>query len=234
MNVPDIIFINPAKREASRLLIRELMLAAPPEDLLAGQRTYQEILRCMTEEGAGTRALEIFKAFVGPAKLLKALPVMEHFLDAPNFKIASSDHKSRWLFQVRRFRPIKSTNNKEKGRPSMPWDSVERILSKAPHLAHLYKPAADKQSIKMLGDETQDRMLIKLLDVMAVANVCKAFLKPAELDDEGELVKENGLHYWIASDGKIHGMYSLTETYRPRAGSRVSWLTKSSAIRPRS
>lgn len=209
-------FVEDIVAESKILLIRELMLSAPPEDLLAGQRTYQEILRCMTEEGAGMRALEIFKAFVGPAKLLKALPVMEHFLDAPNFKIASSDHKSRWLFQVRRFRPIKSTNNKEKGRPSMPWDSVERILSKAPHLAHLYKPAADKQSIKMLGDETQDRMLIKLLDVMAVANVCKAFLKPAELDDEGELVKENGLHYWLASDGKIHGMYSLTETFRPR------------------
>jgi hypothetical protein len=30
-------------------------------------------------------------------------------------------------------------------------------------------------------------------------------------------VKENGIHYWLASDGRIHGMMSCTETWRPRA-----------------
>ncbi len=204
-------FVEDIVTESKVILFRELAFFTPPDNPMAAHTVFHEILGCSAQERE--RATEIFKNFVGPTKLQKALPVLEHYLDAPNFKIASSDQKSRWLFQVRRFRPIKSTNNKDKGRPSIPWDSVERILSKAPHLAHLYKPAADKQSIKMLGDETQDRMLIKLLDVMAVANVCKAFLKPAELDDEGELVKENGLHYWIASDGKIHGMYSCTDTW---------------------
>jgi hypothetical protein len=53
----------------------------------------------------------------------------------------------------------------------------------------------------------------ELLRLNAVGNICKAFLKEAEVTEteteEGETVqqvKEKGLHYWVASDKKLHGI----------------------------
>lgn len=140
--------------------------------------------------------------------------LVEHAVSAPTFNIRSGPAKIRWLFHVCGFTPIKSTKNLDKGMPSLAW---EKVMSLPEARRKLFTPAADKQSISMLADQTGDPLLKELLDLLAVGNVSKAFLKEATMDDDtGEVTKENGLHYWVASDGKIHANYSCTETGRPR------------------
>jgi len=201
--------------EAEQLLLNELLLVN--SDPMVGLSVFKEIKDCVKDGKshlAKEKALEVFKKFIGPAKLMAYLPFMEHFLMVDTFKISSTAHKVRWLFSVKKFKPIKSTNQRDKGRPSMSWASVENLK---PNVRSLYTPAADRQTVKMLADETGDLLLLRMLDVMAVANICKIFLKPATLDEDGELVRENGLHYWLAADNRIHGLASCTETWRPRS-----------------
>lgn len=147
-------------------------------------------------------------------KILEAS--FEHFVTAPNFKIRSTDHKRRWLFDVKGYIPIKTTPNKDKGMPSMPW---EKVLEKKPEQQLEYNPSTDQQSIQILAEQHDDELLRKLLQLNAVGNICKGFMKEADLDEDGEVKKENGLHYWVCSDNHIHNNYSTTETGRPR-----SWM----------
>jgi hypothetical protein len=120
----------------------------------------------------------------------------------------------RWLFDVKGLTPVKSTGNREKGIPSVSW---EKVLTYPEAKQKEFTPSVDaKQTLQILSE--QDTLVAKLMDLNAVGNISKSFLKPADIDpDTGELIKENGLHYWIASDGKIHGMWSATETGRPRS-----------------
>jgi len=51
-----------------------------------------------------------------------------------------------------------------------------------------------------------------------VGNLSKAFLKEPDVDEEtGEVTRQNGLHFWLCNDNRIHGQMSTTETGRPRA-----------------
>jgi hypothetical protein len=96
----------------------------------------------------------------------------------------------------------------------MAW---EKVMNMPPDVRKDYQPAADKQSLQIFGETLKDDLIRELLDLNAVGNVLKAFLKPAELDDEGEVVRENGLRYWVCSDNHIHSNTSTTESGRPRA-----------------
>jgi uracil-DNA glycosylase family 4 len=196
--------------EARGLFFKYLM------ELTGGSEKAFEIYQKAMEPTTRNESWTLLKVEAGPGGFEKAEAMFLHFTEAPMFNIRSTSMMRRWLYQVKGLTPVKSTGNKENGSPSVPW---EKVLGYPPEKQKEFTPAADKQTLLILGE--QDILVMKLLDLNAVGNVKKAFLKPAEMDydDEGNLVavKENGLHFWIASDGKVHGMFSATETGRPRA-----------------
>jgi len=226
-------FKNEVQEEGRALLFRAMMALA--SDGMFAQ-VYQDILK-LAAEGKHEEAMSRATAFCLPdwrvetagdtflqakwgaeweARKKAIIPKLEHYLNSPNFKIGSSDHKARWLFDVKGLEPVKSTQQKEKGLPSIPWKTVMNMKDAATRA--LYHPAVDKQTIKLLADDTGDPLLLRMLDILAVGNIAKNCFKPAEIDpDSGELIKENGLHYWIASDMRLHNNYSVTETGRPRS-----------------
>lgn len=159
-------------------------------------------------------AREHFKAAIGLDRLHKEMVFFDHFVEARDFSIRKVDMMRRWLFEVKGFMPIKSTNRKEQGMPSIPW---EKVLELPPERQSLFAPSTDKQTLEILGETYDDNMLRSLLLLNAVGNLCKAFLKEAQVDEDGEVLKEEGLHYFLASDGRVHGQMSTTETGRPRA-----------------
>lgn len=197
-------------KEADKLLLDFLIKHRAGAGVAAFTRM-QAIVRG-TEKNRFEQALGVFKECIGPELLPAGLPTFEHWQCAPQFNIRSQPHMKRWLFGVKGITPIKSTNNKEKGMPSIPW---EKVLSYPPDRQKLYSPSIDKQSLKVFA--TKDPLISELLDLNAVGNLTKAFLRPAEVDDEGNLVREQGLHFWVASNKRVHGQFASTETGRPRA-----------------
>lgn len=149
-----------------------------------------------------------------PDDVPKLKSIFDHYIDSANFNIRSAAHLKRWLFNVKGYEPIKSTSNKEKGLPATSW---EKIKSMPPEAQKNYNPAVDKQTLQILSEKNNDRILRKLLQLNAVGNICKAFLKEADVDVDGNVVKENGLHFYLCSDNRVHGQMSTTETGRPRS-----------------
>jgi uracil-DNA glycosylase family 4 len=143
--------------------------------------------------------------------------LITHWETAPDFNIRSPDQLRRWLFGVEKLTPVKTTNQKAKGLPSMAWEKVQEL---PPDRQALYTPAVDKQTLQILSDKLPT--LNELLHLNAVGNLAKAFFKEAEVftinEETGEEeVIEHGLHAWVASDGRIHGQMSTTETSRSRS-----------------
>jgi DNA polymerase I-like protein with 3'-5' exonuclease and polymerase domains len=191
-----------------------LMVYLMGVDQLQGIRVFDDVC-ALVEEGRNDHAFSKVKAFVGPAKIKEVTDIWNHYIESPLFNIRSHPHMRRWLFGVKKLKPIKTTSNKAEGRPAMPWEKVEEL---PPALQKEYNPAVDKETIKMLGEQSGDPLLAQLLELNSVGNLCKAFLKEADIDPEtGEVVKENGLHFWISADSRIHGQMSTTETARPRS-----------------
>jgi len=141
---------------------------------------------------------------------------LAHWAESPNFNIRSSDQMSRWLFDFEGLTPIKTTNQKAKGLPSMAWEQVMKLPKDK---QALYKPAVDKQTLAILSEQLP--AIDELLDLNAVGNLSKAFFKEPDIFEDpntGEEVREeHGLHAWLASDTRVHGMMSTTETGRPRS-----------------
>jgi len=139
-----------------------------------------------------------------------------HLAESPGFNIRSSKQMATWLFDFEELMPIKSTNQKAKGLPSMAW---EKVLELPEDRQKLYMPAVDKQTLQILSEQLDT--IDELLNLNAVGNLSKAFLKEPDVfinADTGEEVSdENGIHSWVASDERLHNMYSSTETGRPRA-----------------
>jgi uracil-DNA glycosylase family 4 len=158
-------------------------------------------------------SLDKLKAAFGTDHVSDAIAIHGHYLNAPEFNIRAPEQMRRWLFDIKQYEPVKSTNKKEQGFPSMDWSKVKNLPK---DVRQNYAPSVDKQSLQMFSVTYKDPVLNLLLDFNAVGNAAKAFLKPAEYDDDGELVKENGLHYWIAKDGRVHYNSSVTETARNR------------------
>ena len=140
------------------------------------------------------------------------IPAWEHFLCAPSFNERTPQLR-RYLFDVKKYTPVKSTKQKDRGIPSISW---KKILTFPPERQKQFTPQQDKQTIEILSFTHNDDTLRLLLQYLAVGNICKQFLKPADVDEDGEVERENGIHYWIASDGHIHGQTSATETGRLR------------------
>lgn len=149
-----------------------------------------------------------------PDDVPKLKSIFDHYIDSANFNIRSAAHLKRWLYNVKGYEPVKSTSNKEKGLPATSW---EKIKSMPPEAQKNYNPAVDKQTLQILSEKNNDIILRKLLQLNAVGNICKAFLKEADVDADGNVVKENGLHFYLCSDNRVHGQMSTTETGRPRS-----------------
>jgi uracil-DNA glycosylase family 4 len=150
--------------------------------------------------------------------------IIAHWEEAPAFNIRSPDQMARWLFDFEELIPIKSTNQKAKGLPSMAW---EKVLELPADRQAMFKPAVDKQTLAILSEQLP--AIDELLNLNAVGNLSKAFLKEPDVyvdEDTGEEVtEEHGLHAWLASDGRVHGQMSATETGRPRswAPNTLNW-----------
>lgn len=138
----------------------------------------------------------------------------EHMLASPSFNIRSPEMLKRWLFSAKGYQPIKSTANKEKGLPSTDW---AKVMAMPESRRKGYNPAVDKQTLVILAEKHKDPLLMNLLQLNAVGNICKAFLSQPERDANGQIIEEAGLIAWIASDGRVHGQFSMTETGRPRS-----------------
>lgn len=172
------------------------------------------VLNVLDTEGYDAAWKEL-KQIVPLAEVGRFKVILEHLFEAPDFKRTSSKAMCRWLFDVEGLTPIKSTSQRAKGLPSMSWEKVQELPEDR---RKLYHPAADKQTIQILADQLP--LLNRVLDISAVGTICRSFLKEPTyyIDDDGiECVDEHGLHQWIADDGRIHGMYSTTETGRPRS-----------------
>lgn len=139
---------------------------------------------------------------------------IEHAHGASGFNLRSVTDMRRWLFDVKQYTPVKSTANKAKGVPATDW---AKVMSWKPAKREGLVPAVDKQTLQILSAANQDPVLVELLELNAVGNIRKAFLKEPERNEEGEIVEEAGLHAWVAPDQRVHGQMSMTETSRPRA-----------------
>lgn len=195
-------------REAEQLLLKFMHSVAGDTGMLAGLNC----LRMMRDPVQRDAAFEVFKQAIGPDHTAKGVAFFEHLRDAPTFNIRSAPHMRRWMFDVVGHTPIKSTSNKSAGLPSTSW---EKVLAMPPSRQKEMTPSTDKQTLQILSEK--DGTIMELLNLNAVGNLCKAFLKEPTLDEEGNLTRENGLHFWVAKDGRIHGQMSTTDTGRPRS-----------------
>lgn len=222
----EVKFQNNIHNEAKELFVKECFALADKGVALSAENIIswvtrltastqiknKDLIKGMIPEDCKETITEIKQA-LGVKLWPEFLPFVNHLMTSATFNIRAGPMMKRWLFEVKRITPIKSTNQKEKGMPSMAW---EKVLLMQPDVRKNYSPAADKQSLQIFGETTNDTLIRELLDLNAVGNILKAFLKPAEYDEDGELVKENGLHYHICSDVKLHPNISTTESSRPR------------------
>jgi uracil-DNA glycosylase family 4 len=173
-----------------------------------------QLLSTTRDEDAAT-AWELIKQRIHhPSKVAQHLKFFEHLVDSKQFNIRSSHQMRRWLFDIKKLTPIKTTSNKAKGLPSVSWD---RVAGMNANIRALYQPSTDRQSLTILAETHQCHILQSLLRLNSIGNICKAFLKEPDVDEEGNVTKENGLHFFLCADGAVHCQYSTTETGRPRA-----------------
>ena len=194
--------------EAKAHIMGHLMDEVP----VNGLKIAVEVLKQVSADAA----LAMIKPVVQLENIPKWISRVNHLFDSKTFNIRSPDQMRAWLFDIEGLEPIKTTNQKAKGLPSMSW---EKVLDLPPERQRLYTPAVDKQTLQILSMQLDT--VDELLNLNAVGNLCKAFLKEADVwfDEETgeEVIEENGLFQWIAEATKrIHGQTSCTGTSRPR------------------
>jgi DNA polymerase I-like protein with 3'-5' exonuclease and polymerase domains len=200
--------------EAATLLRERLDVALDATQPGLGAAVFADIENAWLGESNAAKAFDILKADVGVANLQDWSDLFDHYIHARAFNIRSGPDMSRWLFKVKKYTPVKSTGSRNSPLPSMAW---EKVMDLPKDKQALFKPAVDRQTLELLAAEHKDQLVFRLLELNAVGNLAKGFLKEAELDENGEVVKEKGLHFWLAQDGRVHGQLSTTETGRPRA-----------------
>lgn len=194
-------------KESEELLAKVVgeALGLPPD--LAQTALYP--IHELVKAGKTSKAEEDLAQMVGITHWHKVLPAWEHYIIAPEFNIRSKPQMQRWLFDVKKYTPVKSTANKAEGMPAVDW---EKVMAYPEDKQRLFTPASDKGTLEILAARYDDQVIRTLLELNAVGNICKAFLREAEVDDDGELVAEKGLHAWLATDSAIHLQHSCTET----------------------
>lgn len=201
-------FRTAVKKEADTLLLTALRERAMALGCSSEQATnaFLDMLK-LSKQGSKTepelRAL--LQSFaLDPQDFAELLPLYLHWRECPQFNISSTDHLRRWLFDVKKFTPLKTT---KKDGIQMAWD---KVLNLPPDKQCQYTPAADKQTIKVLA--TKDKLVAQIEELKSVQNITKIFLQGP--DEEGN---EQGLHKWVQPDDKIHSNFAIAETARNRA-----------------
>ena len=193
-----------------RLVGKCIELLGPEKGIFAGIQTVNMVVNGDIEQGWNE-----LKAILPLDKFNETRPFLDHLAGAPTFNLRAPDQMRQWLYAVSGMTPIKTTNQKAKGMPSMDW---QKVLELPADKQKLYTPSVDKQTLMIL--DSQLPLVSDLLDLNVVGNLCKAFLKePEEYYDEEldeVVIEEAGLHQWLASDATIRGQTSCTETGRPR------------------
>jgi uracil-DNA glycosylase family 4 len=194
----------------ARLVGKCIEVLGPDPGVRVGISTVNLVLN-----GEMERAWTELKSVLPLNKFTETKPFLDHLECSPTFNIRAPDQMRRWLYEVSGMTPVKTTNQKAKGLPSMDW---EKVLELPPEKQALYTPSVDKQTLQILANKLP--LAEALLDLNVVGNLCKAFLKEPETywdeDLDEEVVEEAGLHQWLCSDSTIRGQTSCTETGRPR------------------
>ena len=131
-------------------------------------------------------------------KIKELIPYVNHLVNIDSFNYLSSQHKQAWLFDVKKLTPLKTT--KSATGYSVEWEKVKKK-----GLEKFYTPAVDKDTLRVYAMNGDD-ICLHLLQTINVDTITKTFLK----GDDG------GLQKFVASDGRLHANYVLTESGRPR------------------
>lgn len=213
------------KKESGQLLCQRLLEADPIVGIRAFQLAVQ--LREHYESGApgisvldsasGAIVAQVGELFGERWRDLAAdlVPVFEHWLCGDDFNYNSAAHLKRWMFQVKRLKPLKTT---KRDGIQFAWD---KVLEMDKQRQKDFSPAVDKQTIKVHSEN--DALVSRIMELKTVDTMCKTFLREGEqvteIADDGTevtITKEKGIHKWVCSDGFIHANFACTETGRPR------------------
>jgi uracil-DNA glycosylase family 4 len=195
-------FLQSVKDEAFELLCEKVKDICSPEQLrvLIDTKETSDIFETLKSTGLSDK------------DHADTLVLLEHHEDALRLKPGKS--LKRWLFDVKKFTPVKTTKPTSKGLSALPWS---KYLEKPPEVQAMYGPSTDKQSLKIISDSTRYPLLEKWLQLNEITTICNNIYKLPILDEEGEISEEKGLMFFLASDNCIHNQLSATETGRPRA-----------------
>lgn len=182
-----------------------------PDDWADTMADFENRRRQIYEVGGGTKEVaewvdalaNRFKGIIGTENIPEYYPIFRHWIEASEFNVDSTDQLQRWLFEVKKFEPLKTT---KKDGIQMAWEKVKQYPEEK---RTEFSPAVDKQTIHVLAD--RDPMVGRIEELKSVSSIVKSFLRPP--DSEGN---EKGMHKWIQPDGYIHTNFALTETARPR------------------
>lgn len=108
--------------EAERLLEQAVRTAVAQNKSELDVTIAVKLCKSLVQDGKVNAAREQLQAFVGPAKWFDVLDTFDHFVIAPDFNIRSKPQMQRWLFDVKKYTPVKSTANKAEGIPAV--DSI--------------------------------------------------------------------------------------------------------------
>lgn len=190
------LFMQMLKKEAYDLFYTEVS-KIPQETPIAN---IAEIQKFFDDGRSFEDIFNLLKKLYG-RKALPLLPFAEHYYYVDAFNPNSAEHKKKWLFDVKKYTPIKTTKPEEGN--AIPW---ERVLKMSPAKQKNYKPAVDKDTLKIFADKGDD-LCLHLLQMNAINQITKNFLK-------GE---EGGLQKFLTSDGRLHSNFVMTESSRPRS-----------------
>jgi len=215
---------------------KQLMLTLTRHDRVRGVAVYLEVRQLLRAAVNDQGKLDRHHPAIDQARTLakpmfdyrsrpEFLDLFEHRLDAPVFNLNSVIQRKRWLFGVRKLKPIKTT---KRAGVQIPWTKVTE-LSKAQQGD--YEPATDKDTVRVYANS--DTLVAQFQELRAVDTIVKSFLRGTDAeqadavpnpdkpgtaaDDAAEGKGDQGLHGWIQGDSRIHANFSLTETARPRA-----------------
>lgn len=195
--------------EILRLALRkdaETMLRDKIESVLNGVPNAEEKINKINSDIIGNTNLSFeqgvsaLKTIIKNKSFLDIVPYYKHLYFIDDFNPSSAPHKTNWLFNLKKYTPIKTTKTTT-GNP-LDWD---RVLMLPKEDQKQYTPAVDKDTLKVYADRG-DNICLLMLQKSAIFTVIKTFLKG----------NDGGLQKFISKDGKIHASFAMTKSGRPR------------------
>jgi uracil-DNA glycosylase family 4 len=169
--------------------------------------TDNELINCISDKALNkTESFEDLVKFVKSKlktkeKIFGILPYVQHLYNIDIFNPNSPDQKRHYLFNLKKYEPIKTTKT-DSGNP-LDWSRVKVLPEKE---QKEYTAAVDKDTLNVYATHG-DPICAHLLEMSAIGTILKTFLK----GDEG------GIQKFICKDSKVHCNLALTESSRPRS-----------------